>query len=157
VSISSVAGENHNRKWPNQRHSATPLSCLLSNQYSRFGGADPERSAKKEPMSRIITLKEITAGYVLAGVTLCLGFYFSLKVGDEYGGAFLKIFNLLAALVILNFPFAGGRWRGFAVRREDGSIALGHVVRNLVMSVIVWMGVVFISAPLAMPVFRFNR
>jgi len=108
-------------------------------------------------MSRSITHKEITAGYTLAGVTLCLGIYFSLKVGDEYGGAFLKIFNLLAALIILNFTFAWGRLRGFAARREDGCIALGHVVRNLVMSVIVWMGVVFGFAPLAMSVFRLNR
>ena len=108
-------------------------------------------------MIRIITLKEITAGYALAGISLCLGFYFSIKVGDEHGGAFLKIFYLLAALIVLNFTFAWGRLRGFAATRNDGSLALGHVVRNLVMSAIVWMGVLFIFAPLMMLVFRLTR
>lgn len=108
-------------------------------------------------MNRIVTLKEIAAGYALAGLCLCLGFYFSIKVGDEHGGSFLKIFYLLAALIVLNFTFAWGRRRGFAARRDDGSIAVGHVVQNLVMSVIVWMGVSFIFAPPALFAFRLAR
>jgi hypothetical protein len=108
-------------------------------------------------MNRIITLKEITAGYALAGIALCLGFYFSIKVGGEDGGAFLKMFYLLAVLIVLNFTFAWGRLRGFPARRKDGSIAVDHVVRNLVMSVIVWIGVMFFFAPIMMFVLRITR
>jgi hypothetical protein len=108
-------------------------------------------------MNRTITPKEITAGYALAGICLCLGLYFSIKVGDEHGGAFLKLFYLVAALIVLNFTFAWGRLRGFAARREDGSFIVGHVLRNLVMSVIVWIGVSLAIAPITMFVFRLTR
>ena len=108
-------------------------------------------------MNRTITPKEIAAGYAVAGICLCLGVYFSIKVGDVDRGALLKIFSLLAALIVLNFTFAWGRLRGFAARREDGSIAFGNVLRNLVMSVIVWFAVVFVFAPLFLFAFRLAR
>lgn len=108
-------------------------------------------------MNRTITLREITAGYSLAGICLCLGLYFSIKVGAEHGGTFLKFFYLVAVLIALNFTFAWGRLRGFAGTREDGSIAAGHVARNLVMSVIVWIVVSFAIAPITMFVFGLAR
>jgi hypothetical protein len=108
-------------------------------------------------MNRTITFKEITAGYALAGICFCLGLYFSLKVGDEHGGAFLKLFYLVGALIVLKFTFAWGRMRGFAARREDGSFIVSHVLRNLVMSAIVWMGVSLAIAPFAMFIFQQAR
>ena len=108
-------------------------------------------------MNRTVTLKEIAGGYALAGITLCLGVYLGIKAGKEDGGIFLKSFYVLAVLITLNFTFAWGRLRGFAARREDGSIAVAHVVRNLVMSGIVWMCLIFLFAPLAMLAFRLAR
>lgn len=112
---------------------------------------------KKNPVNRNITPKEIAAGYGFAGIVLCLGIYFSLKAGDEGGGALLRIFDLLAALIVLNFTFAWGRLRGFPARRKDGSIAAGHILRNLVMSVIMGMGVLVFFTPIIMFVFRLAR
>ena len=108
-------------------------------------------------MNRITTLKEIAAGYALAGITLCLGIYLGIKMGDEPGSTFTKVFYWLAVLIVMNFTFACGRIRGFSAKREDGSIAFGHVIRNLVMSAIVWVGVSLTFAPLAMIAFRLAR
>jgi hypothetical protein len=108
-------------------------------------------------MNPSTTHKEIAAGYLLAGVTLCLGFYFGIKAEGEIGTMFVRGFYLLAVLIVLKFTFAWGRSRGFAARREDGSIAISHVLRNLVMAAIVFAVLSFLFAPLMMITFKLTR
>lgn len=99
---------------------------------------------------RLVTGNEIVGGYALAGNTLCLGVYFSTLVGP--GDAWLAVsrpFSILAALIVLKCTFDWGRLRGYPARRDDGAIAWTNVVRNLVMSAIVGIGVTFAAGPIA--------
>ncbi len=108
-------------------------------------------------MTTTNTPKEIAGGFALAGITLCLGVFFSAKAGDEGGTALMRIFNIVAVLTVLKFTFAWGRRRGFPARKEDGSIAISHVLRNLVMSAIVWGVLVLVFSPLVMVAFKLAR
>jgi hypothetical protein len=108
-------------------------------------------------MTSSITHKEIATGYLVAGVTLCLGFYFGIKAEGDAGTMLVRVFYLLAVLIVLKFTFAWGRSRGFAARREDGRIALSHVLRNLVMAAIVMAALSFLFAPVMMLMFKITR
>ena len=55
-------------------------------------------------MNAIVTRKEILAGFAVAGITLCLGFYFCMTAGGEAGTALMRIFSLLAVLIVLAMP-----------------------------------------------------
>ena len=108
-------------------------------------------------MNPSVTAREISAGYLLATITLCLGFYFGLKAEGEAGTMFIRGFYLLAGLIVLKFTFAWGRIRGFAVRGEDGSIVVSHVLRSLVMAAIVSVALLFLTVPFMMLAFKFTR
>jgi hypothetical protein len=115
---------------------------------------------KGEPdsiMPTTSTSKEIAGGFVLAGVTLCLGVYFGLKVEGEGGTALLRLFYLLSIAIVLKVTFAWGRQRGFPARLADGTIALGHVLRSLTMAVIVWGVLVLVFAPFFLLAFKLAR
>jgi hypothetical protein len=99
-------------------------------------------------MNRILTFREIGVGYAIAGITLCLGLYFGIKIGNgDPSGLILKSSYLLAVLIVLKFTFAWGRLRGFSPRNEDGSISVSHMLRNLVMAVLVWVMLSALFAP----------
>jgi hypothetical protein len=108
-------------------------------------------------MNPCLSHKEIAAGYLVAGVTLCLGIYFGMNIEGNIGTMLVRGFYLLAVLIVLKFTFAWGRIRGFAARREDGSIAVSHVLRNLVMAGIVSAVLLFLLAPFMMLVFKLTR
>ncbi|MEN9663064.1 MAG: hypothetical protein RL324_2013 [Verrucomicrobiota bacterium] len=102
-------------------------------------------------MNRAVTPKEITAGYALAVITLCLGLYLGIKVGrEDVGSLFLKGFYLMALLIVLKYTFSWGHQRGFPVADSDGRMSITNVLRNLVMTAIVWGLLLLVSAPLAM-------
>ena len=101
--------------------------------------------------------KEIACGFALAGITLCLGVYFSVKAGDEGGTSLMRLFYFVAIFIVLKFTFAWGRRRGFPAKRDDGSIAISHVLRNLVMAAIVWSVLLLVFAPLVMLAFQLTR
>jgi hypothetical protein len=127
------------------------LSCEKTNAASRRG------NVPRWLINSTVTHKEIAAGYLLAGVILCLGFYFGAKIEGDAGSMFLRGFYLFAALIVLKYTFAWGRNRGFPVRRDDGSIAISHIVRSLVMAAIVWLLLSFLFAPLTMVAFKLGR
>jgi hypothetical protein len=104
-----------------------------------------------------VTPTEIASGFACAVATLCLGLYLSVKAGGEAGTLLIRIFYILAVLIVLRFTFAWGQIRGFPLRGHDGGIALSHVLRNLVMAAIVWVVLLFISAPLMSLAFDFAR
>jgi hypothetical protein len=69
---------------------------------------------------RLVTGNEIVGGYALAGITLCLGVYFSTLVGP--GDAWLAVsrpFSILAALIVLKCTFRLGTiaWLSRQTRR----------------------------------------
>jgi hypothetical protein len=109
------------------------------------------------PMSQSITFKEIAAGYAVAGITLCLGLYLGMKVRGDAGCLFITGSYLLAVFIILNFTFAWGRLRGFAAKKDDGGIAVSHIIRNLVMAALVWVMFSFFIWPFAMLVVMLAR
>jgi hypothetical protein len=108
-------------------------------------------------MNATLTSTKLAAGYAVAGATLCLGLFFSMKADDEAGTLIIRGAYLLAALIVLKLTFAWGHARGFPVLREDGSIAVSHVLRNLVMAIIVGASLLFISAPFMMVAFKLAR
>lgn len=108
-------------------------------------------------MTTTITPKGIASGFALAGLTLSVGVYCGVKAGDDGGTALLRLFYIVAVLIVLKYTFAWGRRRGFPVRREDGSIAISHVFRNLVMAAIVWAMLLLVFAPLVMLAFKLAR
>ncbi len=108
-------------------------------------------------MTTTNTPKEIAGGFALAGVTLCLGVYSSVKAGGDGGAALMQLFYIVAILIVLKFTFAWGRRRGFPAKNEDGSIAISHVLRNVVMAAIVWGVLLFVFAPLIMFAFQLAR
>lgn len=108
-------------------------------------------------MTTTNTPKEIAGGFALAGITLCLGVYFSVKAGDEGGTSLMRLFYFVAVFIVLKFTFAWGHRRGFPAKREDGSIAISHVLRNLVMAAIVWSVLLLVFAPLVMLAFQLTR
>ena len=57
-------------------------------------------------MHHSITRNDIAAGYLVAGLTLCLGVYFGLKVEGDIGTTLVRGFYLLAVCVVLKFTFA---------------------------------------------------
>jgi hypothetical protein len=110
-----------------------------------------------------ITLKEIIGGYALAGLTLCLGFFFSFSLGPyqlqsiDVGSLFLKLFYFLALGIVLNFTCALGGLRGFPLRREDGGIVFSHLLRILVMTAIVWVVICFAFGPVLLFIFQHSK
>jgi len=102
--------------------------------------------------------KEIATGYALAGVTLCMGVYFNLKIGPGGVGEFVfRTLEFMAAVLILKYTFEWGRHRGFPVGRADGTIAVGNLIRNLVMSAIVLGAVAAAFGPLMLLVVLLAR
>jgi hypothetical protein len=109
-------------------------------------------------MTATNTSKEIAAGFALAGLTMCLGVYFSVKAGDGAGGrSLIQLFNAVAVLIVLKVTFAWGRLRGFPARQDDGHIAFSNVLRNLVMAAIMFGVILFAFAPLVLVAFRLAR
>ena len=70
---------------------------------------------------------------------------------------FLRGFYWLAVLIVIKITFDWGRLKGFASRNTDGSLALGNIVRSLVMSFFVWLLLLLASAPLTMAAFKLAR
>lgn len=108
-------------------------------------------------MTTTNTPKEIAAGFALAGLTLCLGVYFSMKAGEAGGTSIIRLFHAVAVLVVLRVTFAWGRRRGFPARKEDGHIVISNVLRNLVMAAIMWGVLLLAFAPLMMMAFQLAR
>jgi hypothetical protein len=104
---------------------------------------------KMPPMTTTNPSEEIAGGFVLAGFTLCLGVYFGVKAGEEGGAALMRLFYGVAALIVLKYTFAWGCHRGFPAKREDGSIVVSHVLRNLTMAALVWGLLLFVFGPVA--------
>jgi hypothetical protein len=101
---------------------------------------------KKHTMNAINPRKEIAAGFFLAAITLCLGFYFGVRAG-EIGPFVIQVFGLVSCLIVMKYTFAIGRLRGFSIRKEDGRIDPTNLARNLVASLIAVYCIVFLSAP----------
>ena len=92
--------------------------------------------------------KEILGGYAVAGASIILGVYLGLKINDGHADAFVvRLFTIIAALVVLKYTFEWGRRRGFPVGRADGGIAVGNLFRNLVASAVVFFGLIWLSGP----------
>lgn len=108
-------------------------------------------------MTTTNTPKEIAVGFALAGLTLCLGTFLAIKAGDVGGTALLRIFYIVAVLIVLKFTFAWGQYRGFPARREDGSIVISHVLWSFVMALIVWAVLLLLFAPLVMVAFTLAK
>jgi len=99
-------------------------------------------------MSPTITRKELAAGFALAGVCLCAGAYFSVRIPQAFASTtVLRLFILTACAIILKYTFAVGRARGFPVRRGDASLDFTNLLRNLAASVIAFGCLIFVSAP----------
>lgn len=107
-------------------------------------------------MPQIAPMKIILGGYAVAGFTLILGFFLSLKVSPvlvgsiDVGTLYLRAFYLLALAIVFNFTLAWGRMRGFPLRLADGSFSFMHLLRISVMTAIVWFAVCFLSGPVAL-------
>jgi len=108
-------------------------------------------------MTTTNTPREIAAGFALAGLTLCLGMYFSMEAGEYGGDTIFRLFEAVAVLIVLRVTGAWGRRRGFPARKEDGHIVILNVLRNLVMSAIMCGVLLLVFAPLFMIAFRFAR
>jgi hypothetical protein len=109
-------------------------------------------------MNQITSRKEIIGGYALAGVTLCLGVYLGTKIDIGAAGSLvIRTFSVIAALTVLKFTFEWGRLRGFSVGREGGGIAVGNLVRNLMMSAIVFVVITVLFGPLILFAFQIAR
>ena len=91
------------------------------------------------------TTPTLAAGYALAATTLGLGVMFSRQIEPEPGAALLKLFYGLTILIILRVTFLWGARRGFPLRRANGSFAFDHLFRNLVMSLLMWIGLTSIT------------
>ena len=87
----------------------------------------------------------LAARYALAATTLGLGVLFSRQIAPEHGAALLKLFYGLTILIILRVTFLWGARRGFPLRRANGSFAFDHFSRNLVMSLLMWIGLTSIT------------
>ncbi len=102
--------------------------------------------------------KQVLAGFAIAVFALCMGVYFGTKLGGEgTGGFLLRLFYLLAAIAVLKSIFEWGRIRGFPIRREDGRIHFGHLIRNLTMAVVVVPLLMILSGPFVMAAFQLAR
>lgn len=108
-------------------------------------------------MTSTPTPKEIIGSFALAGMTLCLGVFFSTKVGGDGGTAIMRLFQIVTVLIVLKATFAWGRLRGFPARTEAGTIAVPHVVRNLVMAAIMCTVLLLAFGPLEMLAFKLAR
>lgn len=98
----------------------------------------------------------IALGYLMAGLTLCLGVFLGTKAGDD-GGLFLKGFYWLSVLIVIKVTFDWGRLRGYPMVREDGTLAVSHIVRCAVMCLLAWVSLLLIFAPLTMAAFKLAR
>jgi hypothetical protein len=96
--------------------------------------------------------KEIAAGLLLAAITLCAGTYFAVAAGEVAFTNLVRLFTVVAFGIVLKYTFAMGRRRGFAVRKEDGSFDVSNLLRNLVASVLVMLGVAWVSSPVIMQI-----
>ena len=108
-------------------------------------------------MTPMVSAKTIAGGYFVAGVTLCLGYYFGGQVEGSAGILLVRIFCVLAGLIVLKVTFAWGRVRGFAARGEDNHIVVSHVLRILVMAAIVSAVLVLVTAPIMLAGFKLGR
>jgi hypothetical protein len=109
-------------------------------------------------MNPISIPKQVLAGFAVAVFALCVGVYFGTKLGGEDVGSFLLcLFYFLAAVATLKSIFEWGRIRGFPIRREDGRIHFGHVIRNLTMVVVVVPLLMILSGPFVIATFQLAR
>lgn len=102
-------------------------------------------------MNRTITTKQIGWGYATASATLCFGVYLGTKIG-RYD--VLKSFYFLALLIVTNFTFALSKLQGRPTNDDQG-FHPWNFVRSLIMSGLVWMGILFASAPVVLIVWSF--
>ncbi len=98
-------------------------------------------------MNAVTTRKEIAAGFALAALTLCAGFWFSVRAGELGATALMRIFGLIAILIVVKYTFALGRLRGFPARRGDGRLHFENCLRNLFAAAIVFFCVMWLSGP----------
>ncbi len=102
--------------------------------------------------------KQVLAGFAIAVFALCMGVYFGTKLrGEDVGGFLLRLFYFLAAIAVLKSIFEWGRIRGFPIRREDGRIHFGHLIRNLTMTIVAVPLLMILSGPFVMAVFQLAR
>jgi hypothetical protein len=107
-------------------------------------------------MNSTSTTRGIALGYLLAGLTLCLGVFLGTKAGEN-GGQFLKGFYWLSVLIVIKVTFDWGRLRGYSWIRENGTLAVSHIVRCVVMCLLAWVSLLLIFAPLTMAAFKLAR
>ena len=91
--------------------------------------------------------KRILIGYGAAYALVLLSFVFTIVVNEGAGESIRWVPYFAAAAIVLRFTFAWGKLRGFPARSEDGHFLLSHILRNLTMSVIVWIALIALSAP----------
>jgi hypothetical protein len=111
-------------------------------------------------MNHELREREILASYLLAAVTIVLGFFLYLRLGSAAGPAgsiILRGSYFVALGIVFHGTVVWGHRRGYYLQREDGRINYTHLLRVLVMTGIVWLGVCFCSGPVLMAVFQFSR
>lgn len=69
----------------------------------------------------------------------------------------VKAFYYGAVGIVAWSTFRWGGVRGFPAVMEDGSILLSNVIRNLVMTAIMWVVMVLVVAPLVAAAFNLGR
>lgn len=108
------------------------------------------------PVITLVARKEIAAGFALAGFTLCAGFYFSMLAGQG-GTALFRIFGVIAYAIVLKYTVALGQRRGFPLKGEGGQLHTVNLARNLVASAMVFVGVIWLSGLLIIPMAKALR
>lgn len=109
-------------------------------------------------MNSSLVPRQLLPGFAVAVLALGLGVYFSTKLAhEEIGGFLLRLFSLLALLAFVKTVLAWGRIRGYPLRREDGRIHFGHLVRNLTMAAVVTPVFMILSGPFVMAAFQLAR
>ena len=106
---------------------------------------------------------EIFCGYLLAGLTLCVGFYLALSVesspldGFDAGTIYLRGFYGLAVAITFICTAWWGKRRGFPIIAEGGAIRFGNLLRSVVMTAIVWFLIGMVFAPVLIQTARLGR
>lgn len=101
--------------------------------------------------------KDVIGGFFLAAVTLCFAGYLGAKLDGSVGGLLVKAFYYGSLVIVAWSTFRWGGIRGFLTVREDGSVSLSNLIRNLVMTAIIWLVLLVVVAPLFAVAFRLGR
>ncbi len=92
-------------------------------------------------------VRSIVAGYGAAYALMLLAYVFAFVIKGGAGESVTRLPYYSALALVIYFTFVWGRLRGFPFLSEDGHLVLSHIIRNLTMSAIVWIALIFVSAP----------